>query len=415
MARGGVVKGKQHREAAAMFRGKLEISHEELLGRQARVVERLNSENLALIVFFGSTSIFYLTGFAFIPTERPLALIITREGLATLFTPRLERDHARVMGAAVDEVVDYPEYPGERHPMIHLGERLKALGADKQAYAADAAGYGSSWGYAGPKLEEVVGGKAPVLMPRLVEENRVVKSAAELRLIRESARWGNLAHALLQEYSRPGARENEVSARASMEATAAMIKTLGPGFDPRGGEGAGAGFRGQIGPHSANPHSVNRDAVMREGDVLVSGAGATVWGYGSELERTMFVGRPSSDQKRFFDHMLAIQDIAFSAIRPGHPCAEVDKAVRAYFDEHDLWPYWRHHVGHALGILGHEAPFFDIGDPTVIQPGMVFSVEPGLYVDGLGGFRHSDTVAVTEDGIELVTYYPRELESLICG
>jgi Xaa-Pro aminopeptidase len=126
----------------------------------------------------------------------------------------------------------------------------------------------------------------------------------------------------------------------------------------------------------------------------------------------MVVGQPSAEQQRFFSLMLGVQETAFEAIRPGRPCAEVDRAVRAYFERHDLMSYWRHHVGHALGIGIHEAPFFDIGDPTEIRPGMVFSVEPGIYVPGLGGFRHSDTILITEDGSEILTSYPRDLISL---
>jgi Xaa-Pro aminopeptidase len=75
-------------------------------------------------------------------------------------------------------------------------------------------------------------------------------------------------------------------------------------------------------------------------------------------------------------------------------------------------PYWKHHTGHAIGLRYHEGPFLDTGDQTIIQPGMIFTVEPGLYKAGLGGFRHSDTVLVTDAGIELMTYYPRDLESL---
>jgi Xaa-Pro aminopeptidase len=74
--------------------------------------------------------------------------------------------------------------------------------------------------------------------------------------------------------------------------------------------------------------------------------------------------------------------------------------------------YWKHHSGHTIGLRYHEGPFLDSGDHTLLQPGMVFTVEPGLYVPGIGGFRHSDTVAITEDGIEVMTYYPRALESL---
>ncbi len=78
-----------------------------------------------------------------------------------------------------------------------------------------------------------------------------------------------------------------------------------------------------------------------------------------------------------------------------------------------LTPYWRHHTGHGLGRLLHEPPYLDVGDERVLAPGMVVSVEPGIYVPGLGGFRHSDTVVVTEDGVRSITTYPRSLEDLI--
>lgn len=101
-----------------------------------------------------------------------------------------------------------------------------------------------------------------------------------------------------------------------------------------------------------------------------------------------------------------------NAIEPGKPCSAVDLEVRAYFEKHDLMGYWRHHVGHAIGLRYHEGPFLDKGDHTIIRPGMVFTVEPGLYAPNLGGFRHSDTVLVTENGNIMMTYYPRDLQSL---
>ncbi len=153
---------------------------------------------------------------------------------------------------------------------------------------------------------------------------------------------------------------------------------------------------------------------MDTGDVLVTGASSLVWGYRCELERTMFVRRPSPEQRRWFHLMLGAQEVAFEAMEPGRTCADVDRAVRAYFEREAITDAWRHHVGHGLGMEVHEAPFLDIGDDRVLEPGMVFSVEPGAYVPGLGGFRHSDTVAITNVGIELMTRYPRDLESLIC-
>jgi Xaa-Pro aminopeptidase len=219
---------------------------------------------------------------------------------------------------------------------------------------------------------------------------------------------------LLQRYTRVGVTETEVSQRASKEANLTMLDAIGPIYRSQSpfSDGAGASYRGQIGRNAAIPHTLANNIVFQAGDILVTGAGAPVWGYNSELERTMVIGTASDEQKRMFDHMLALQETAFSAIQPGVKCSVVDKEVRDYFEANDLMPYWKHHVGHAIGLRYHEAPFLDLGDNTLIQPGMVFTVEPGLYSPELGGFRHSDTVVVSEDGIEILTYYPRDLESL---
>lgn len=395
---------------------KLGCSPEEYGKRTFAVMVRMKETGLDAFVFWNATSVFYLSGFAFIPTERPMCMILGKDGKKTMFVPRLEVEHAEE-SPQVDAVIHYMEYPTATHPMNVLAGKLQEMGYAKAHLGSDADGYGSPQGYKGPRLSEVLPEAKITVQRDLVERLRAVKSAEEIALIRESARWGNLAHALLQEYSLPGRTENEISMRASLEATTTMIKTLGKSYSPAsaGRAGASAGFRGQIGANSALPHAITINAVLKRGDVLVTGAGASVAGYGSELERTMFVQEVSDEKRKFFDHMMATQDIAFEAIRPGRKCSHVDKAVRAYFDKHNLWEYWRHHVGHALGLLGHEGPFFDIGDDTVIEPGMVFSVEPGLYVPGLGGFRHSDTIAITDTGIDFLTYYPRQLKDLITG
>jgi Xaa-Pro aminopeptidase len=126
----------------------------------------------------------------------------------------------------------------------------------------------------------------------------------------------------------------------------------------------------------------------------------------------MIIGRPTDEMRRLFDHTVAAQQAACDALHPGVTCAEVDGAVMRYFEEHDLQPYWRQHTGHAIGLRNHEAPFLDLGDFTVVDVGMVFTIEPGLYSDTVGGFRHSDTVVVRPDGIDVLTEYPRDIESL---
>ncbi|MGH2524246.1 MAG: M24 family metallopeptidase, partial [Anaerolineales bacterium] len=279
---------------------------------------------------------------------------------------------------------------------------------------ADHDGYPWILGYRGPALSELTGASV-VRVSGIVEDLMMLKSEAEIALIRESVKWGHLAHRLLQRYTRVGATETEVSQRASHEATLTMLDTLGPLYRAQSifWNGASAGYRGQIGRNAAIPHALANNITFQAGDVLVTGAGAPMWGYHSELERTMVVGQPSAEQRRMFEHMKAAQEVAFEALQPGARCADVDRAVRKYYEEHDLMKYWKHHSGHAIGLRYHEGPFLDLGDLTELRPGMVFTVEPGLYAPELGGFRHSDTVVITEAGIEMLTYYPRDLESLL--
>ena len=395
----------------------LRISNDELAARRSALVERLHTEDVAAVVLFGPTAIFWLTGFSFIPTERPLAMVLTRDRVLAL-VPSLEREHIRAAADIDDvDVVSYDEYPGLEPPLKLLVRTLQEdVRTDGRTLAVDADGYPPRYGYRGPRLTELLPNRQ-VNCAALIEDLRLLKSSQELALLRESSRWADHTHRHMQELVRAGANENEVAVLASLRGSLDMVAGLGPEFDPKAWAmlPATAGFRSQIGANAAFPHAINRNLTMAGGDVLVTGASALVWGYRCELERTMFVGPPGPEQRRWFQLMLGAQETAFDAMKPGRRCADVDRAVRDYFDREGITETWRHHVGHGLGMEVHEAPFLDIGDERVMEPGMVFSVEPGIYVPGLGGFRHSDTVAITDDGIELMTRYPRDLNSLICA
>ncbi|MFD1037309.1 M24 family metallopeptidase [Virgibacillus byunsanensis] len=390
----------------------LSIPKYELKARQEKFQKRLSERNCDGAVIFAVTDIFYLTGFHFHATERPMGLMVDPNQKVHLFVPQLEHEHAEEYGA-VDFVHSYPEYPGIKHPMQYFKEVLQKFDFEGKTIGYDSLGYGSPMGYRGPTVDQLIESKEFVSLHGVIEELRFIKSPNEVELIKESCRWGNLAHRLLQKYTKVGLSEIEITSKASQEATLSMIETLGPDYKPHG-KTAYAIFRGQIGPESAFPHAVTQNLIMSKGDTLVTGAASDVFGYHSELERTMFVEEVSKEQEKYFNYMYKAQDIAFEAIKPGVTYASVEETVQKYFKEEGITELTRHHTGHNIGLLGHEAPFFDLGDDTVIEPGMVVTVEPGIYVNGLGGFRHSDTVLVTEDGIEMLTYYPRDLASLIC-
>ncbi|MED4754506.1 Xaa-Pro peptidase family protein [Brevibacillus choshinensis] len=390
----------------------LSISKEEIKERQRRFAEKLAEKQIDAAILFGGAEIFYLTGFNFFPTERPIVFLMDTKQQSHLFLPEMEKDHAENF-AYVDHVRDYYEYPSISHPMEHFRQLLLELGLTYKVIGMDAPGYSSTMGYRGPKIDEVFNQASYVSIKSLVETMRMIKSSTEIELIRESCRWANLAHQYLQKYTKEGLREIEISSRATFDATLAMSKTLGSRYTPHGNP-AHAFYRGQIGEDSALPHSVTSNAVIKRGDVLISQASADVWGYKSELERTMFMTEVNDKQEEYFSLMKGAQEVAFQVMKPGLSCSEVERAVQRYYQDNGIEHLTLCHVGHSIGILGHEAPFLDMGDSTIMQSGMVFTVEPGIYVKGLGGFRHSDTVLVTDDGIEILTYYPRNLESLIC-
>jgi Xaa-Pro aminopeptidase len=329
-----------------------------------------------------------------------------------VFVPEFEEERVRAE-TAFERVECYPEYPGLEHPMRILSKVLADMGI-RDALGADSDGYPGLLGYQGPSLSEATGGRVAPLGP-FIEGMMMRKSEAEVALIRESATWCNLAHRLLQRYTRPGATEAETSLQASQEATLIMLDTLGSryGGQHASSDGATAGYRGQIGRRSSWAHAIAHNITFKEGDVLVTETSAPIWRYNAELERAMIIGRPTDEMRRLFDHMVAAQEVALGALRPGVTCADVDGAVLGYFEANDLLPCWKQHTGHAIGLRNHEAPFLDVGDQTRIEPGMVFTIEPGVYSPSVGGFRHSDTVAVTPDGYEVLTSYPRDIESLV--
>lgn len=390
------------------------ISEAEYERRVERVRKYLMKRKLDALYLTNGTSVFYLTGYSFIATERPAALIIPVDGEITFMGPLLEKDHIPLKTRIIEDVKTYVDYPGEKHPIEHFAEFLKDMGLARKRMGIDnKAGAAGTWGYRGPPIIKKLREAKFLDVEDLIPSMRLVKSEEEIALVKESSKWANLAHTLLQEYTAEGLWDVEVAYAASCEASILMKKALGYDYEPmRRSSPVDAGFRGQIGEMSAIPHSIATKRVIRKGDVVVTGAGADVGGYSCELERTMIVGKPTSKQKRYFNVMVTAQEAAFKKFKPGVKCSDIDKATIEVFKKAGLMPLVKHHTGHGLGLEEHEPPWLDIGNEEPLRAGMVVSCEPGIYQTGFAGFRHSDTVVITEDGAEIVTYYPRNLDAL---
>ena len=362
-------------------------------------------------------NIFYLTNYAFLQTERPLAVLVDVQGRLALFAPMVEYEHFSLRSPLSAEEYYYFDYPGEVHPVKFIAERIKELAREwglRSIALENPSGAAGGWGYRGPALAELLSPLKISVEPHLVEEMRLVKDEEEIKLIEESGRWASRGLDIARGLMAEGKYDWEVAFEASLALSKEMARSLGSGYMPMRESAPGfVGFRGQLGEYSYYPHSISAPRPFRKGDVVGIGAGPEIGGYYSELERTLVIGAANDDVKKYFEAMLELRHAALDALRPGATAAEVDRAVRRRAEALGLADRLRHHTGHGIGIGFHERPYLDIGSDEILRPGVVVTIEPGIYVKGIGGFRHSDTVLITEDGYRFLTKYPEDLGELV--
>jgi Xaa-Pro aminopeptidase len=246
--------------------------------------------------------------------------------------------------------------------------------------------------------------KLPIMFvqtERVLERGRVVKDEWELAALRESAsRLHAVADAAFREV-RVGTLERHVAGAIEQALRAA-------GFDRIAFDTIVAS-----GPHAALPHHRAGDRRLQPGDVVVLDFGGVLDGYCCDLTRTVAVGAVGPDATRIYQAVRDAQAAAIQAVRPGILASDVDAAARAVLDARGLGQTFGHGTGHGLGLEVHEEPRVSRPQPdlpaAVLEPGMVFTIEPGAYLPGWGGVRIEDDVVVTENGCEVLTSVTRDL------
>lgn len=387
----------------------LTITEVELQQRQRAFRDKLEERGLAAAILFWPVRIQYLTNFSHLSTERPIALIFRADGEIGMLVPKLEEQHLQVQAPWLTNIRVYDEFPGLKHPIIQLEEWIKDLGINSASLGVDHDGHLEQNSYFGPSLSEVLGTKIQPVSS-LLDQLRRVKSETEINLLRISGKWAARTHRFLQQAMQEGKSERDISRLAEDQAIAQLDQEYGAAGH-WGSIGVHASFRSGV--RTAMSHAAMGNRTVNNGDNLVTYCQGMMGGYVTELERTMFLGEPSQIQKRHFNTVLEAQQIALDSIKPGVACADIDRLVRKFLEKEGYSHAIQHHQGHGLGLEFHEGPFLDMGDTTILEVGMVLSVEPGLYFPEIGGFRHSDTVAVTTRGIEILTPYPRNLAELV--
>jgi len=248
-------------------------------------------------------------------------------------------------------------------------------------------------GLAGPKVRWAAG-------LHEVEQLRVVKEPAELVAMREAANLVGQAWTIAAGKLRAGVTELRVA--ADIEHTMKVQGASGPSFETIVASG----------PRSAWAHARATSKLLKKNELVVMDQGAILRGYCSDMTRTVFLGRAPDRIRRLFQAVLEAQQAAKAAIKPGVRAREVDAAARLVLRRHKLEQYFTHSTGHGLGIEIHEMPKLGRGERFVLEEGMVITVEPGVYIEGLGGIRIEDEVVVTAKGAEDLTSATKEFLEL---
>jgi Xaa-Pro aminopeptidase len=393
------------------------ISKGELMKRINSVLDKIKESNYDAIYLTNPTNIFYLTNISIISTERPFALIIPVDGSPIAFSPSVEKNHLEyrnsIAGNIINQIYYYFDYPGEVHPLNKVVDIIKEFKI-KSLATDNLIGANPIWGYKGPKLSDLLQKEGIKVdnLGEIINEMRLIKSNEEIELIKESGKWAARSIKIAMDLIEENKWDWEIALDASMKVLHEMNKQYSPYLPLRESVGMVVGFRGQVGEFSSYPHALVSERPIRKGDILGIGAGPEIGGYYSELERTLIFGKPNERILNYFDKMLELREEAFDTLRPNISASEVDKAVMEKAKKLKVEEFLRHHTGHGLGLEGHEPPFLDIGYNVELKPGMVVSIEPGIY-NNYGGFRHSDTVLVTKNGNELLTNFPDEEELIL--
>jgi Xaa-Pro dipeptidase len=370
-------------------------SREEYDSRMRGVREKAAALGMDAYVATWLENVYYMSGFVYTAQERPFFLII-KDGGASLVVPKLEADHAREH-TWIENISYYDEFPappGKRWVDALRQElsKCKRVGIESSlpTYAREAI-----------SQETVVAD--------IIEETRLVKSQWELGRVAYAAEAADFGIQALLENSSDGASELSLYSAGRNAVTLKIIQDI-PHANFQVTSVIAAVWMGRM---TAMPHSTpSISDAIETGKTNVALISLQADGYSAECERTYFVGSPDKKAKALFETMMEARNIALSLIKPGAVCSEIDKKVLDFLRKKGHADHILHRTGHGFGIGSHEAPWIADGSDHVLETDMLVSVEPGIYIPGYAGFRHSDTIWVSDKGPVSLTKSPTSLDEM---
>lgn len=357
---------------------------------QARLDALLEQSDSDLITLVPGENMVYFTGLHFHLSERPIVALYSTEGLSFII-PELEvvkleaRPDLEARRFTWTDEGGY--YPAFRDAAVELGMVDKTLAMDGQTMrvfewlAFKKAGISSQDG---------------VDIGRLLLNMRASKAPDEIAKMQKAIDISEAALEVTMAWAKPGMTERQIADKL----TAEMVE--------RGAQGV-AFMLVLTGEKSGLPHGNTGDRVWGEDEFLLIDFGATYEDYPADITRTFCAGEPSDQMQAMYEAVYQANLAAREFAKPGVTCHQVDRVARKIIEDAGFGEYFIHRLGHGLGLSVHELPNIVGGNHTVLEPGMVFTIEPGVYIPQVGGVRIEDNVVVTEDGLQVLTSYPREL------
>ncbi|WP_293032715.1 Xaa-Pro peptidase family protein [Natronococcus sp.] len=367
---------------------------------------RLETVGAELLVCFPSPNLTYLTGFVESPSERHFLLFVPRTGSPAIVAP--------AMYEAQLESLDVPNvrlWDDETDPLTAVGDVLEGMAFGTADGTADPTVLldDRMWTTFNHDLRSLLPEAEFGLASAVLEELRIRKDETELAALR---RAGSIADRVSLEIRSRGEELVETTEAELASEIDSLLASEG------GGEPA---FETIVaaGPNGARPHHHPGDREIERGDPVVLDFGAFVESdleagtarYPGDQTRTIVVGEPSAEYERVHEAVREAQQAAVEAVEPGLEAGKIDRVARSVIEEAGYGDAFVHRTGHGVGLEVHEPPYITAGNDRELEPGMVFSIEPGIYLEGQFGVRIEDLVAVTEEGCERLNDSPRGWES----
>lgn len=353
------------------------------------IKEGMKERNLEGIILFPSSNQYYVTGFRTFPGERLLLTVIPSAGEPFFIAPALYESQIKKESWIKDIVV----WTDEDKPYEILKGEMARRGLGKGKFAVDDNMYAVQLLSIIKVLPEIEFLPLGDLLGKL----RLSKSRDEINNIKMASKIVDEVVEEVRKSARPGMTEIQIA--AMMEFEMRKRGSEGPSFETIVGSG----------PNSALPHYNAGERKLNSGEFLLLDFGATYKGYCSDTTRTLCIGEPTDKMREVYNVVKEAQEVGVRTVKPGIKAREVDEAVRKHIENKGYGEYFIHRTGHGLGMEVHEEPYISGISESILKPGMVFSIEPGIYINGEFGVRIEDIVAVTEDGCERLNNYPREL------